>query len=254
MTVPPAPDAPSTRLAPERYLALLRADAARAAALAVPGALDGPVPHCPGWSVRDVLVHTGRVYLDKAAVLRTGAPAGEPDERPGDDEVVPWFLGALGTVVGELERRDPAAPAWSWWPQEPTVGFWYRRMAQETAVHRVDVEGAVDALTPVAADLAVDGVDEVLTRFLVDPRTPAPEGVEPGIIAVRTAGRTWRVALDADGVQVAHGPGSSDATVTGDPSELLLWLWRRRGEEAVDASGEAGVVAALRTWMGAATQ
>ena len=45
-------------------------------------------------------------------------------------------------------RFDPAAPSWTWWPDDQTAGFWLRRMAQETAVHRVDVELPLGATTP----------------------------------------------------------------------------------------------------------
>ena len=45
---------------------------------------------------------------------------------------------------------------------DQTVGFWYRRMALETVVHRVDVETGFGVPRAVNAELAVDGIDEVV--------------------------------------------------------------------------------------------
>ena len=45
--------------------------------------------------------------------------------------------------------------------------FWIRRMAQETVIHRVDAELALgEPFAPIPDDLALDGIDEVLERFL----------------------------------------------------------------------------------------
>lgn len=249
----------STRLPADTYLAQLRSDAGRMADLARgDGVLDLPVPTCPGWDVREVLVHTGRVYLHKLANIRTAARAEFP-QRPGDVDVVAWFTDALDTLAAELSARGPAAPSYTWWRPEQDVGFWFRRMAQETAVHRVDVEAAVDAVGPVDAALAVDGVAEVLELFLTTfderDRTLDTAEDEPGaIVSVRTGDHAWRVALDRDAVEVRAGVGPADAIVTGEPSELLLWLWGRRPDAAVSVTGEQDAIAALRRRLTAATQ
>ena len=243
-------DQTPTTLEPDRYLELMRADARRIGWLAEDG-LDAPVPPCPGWTVRDVVVHVGDVYRQKVANMRTLAPAEESaEERPGTD-VLAWFRESLALLLAELERRGPGAASYTWWPPDQTVGFWYRRMALESAVHRVDVESASDALGPVDDALALDGIDEILTRFLGREEST---GTDAGIIAVRTGDHAWRVALDADGVDVRTGPGSADATVTGEPSELFLGLWGRRPDQAVQITGEYAPVAALREALRAATQ
>ena len=57
-------------------------------------------------------------------------------------------------------------------------------MAHETSIHRRDVESAVGATTPVAADLAVDGIDEVLALMLAgdwsDEVVPEASGSDGG--------------------------------------------------------------------------
>lgn len=258
-TTLPAPDA-------NRYLECLRSDAHRLAQAAA-GHLDDDVPRCPGWRVRDVLEHTGNVYLHKVANMRTAGPAEFPATATPDDDPVAWFLGAQETLVTELVSRGPTAPSYTWFPGDQTVGFWFRRMAHETAVHRVDVEAAAGEVSPVEDDLAVDGVDEVLLRFLPSDEWRglpveqwqglAPEAGAGRPIAVRTGGRAWRVVMQPDGVEVAvdaAASGSADAVVTGEPSEVLLWLWGRRPDSAVHVEGDQGLVRTLRARLAIATE
>ena len=57
-------------------------------------------------------------------------------------------------------------------PATPRLLFWARRQAMETTVHRVDAESALGRCTPLAPDIALDGIDEFLTGFLPRSRTP----------------------------------------------------------------------------------
>lgn len=253
----------AAELKPERYLELLQADAARLAEVAARD-LDAGVPTCPGWSVRDALVHTGHVYLHKVANIRTQAPAEWPPEPAPERDEIAWFLAALDTLRVELVERGPDAPSYTWWPGDQSVGFWHRRMALETAVHRVDVESAFDDLTPVADDLAVDGVDEVLERFLcggswVDDVSPEEWGdVSPNAgagmsVLVKTGGASWRVTMQPDRIDFERDADQGDATVSGPPSEVLLWLWRRQSS-GVSLYGDREALDALRGRLLIATQ
>ena len=58
-----------------------------------------------------------------------------------------------------------------------------------------------------------------------------------GTVAVRTGEHIWRLTLTADDVDLSREPGPADAVVSGEPSELLLWLWGRRPDTAVHARG-----------------
>ena len=71
-----------------------------------------------------------------------------------------WFEAALDELVRELVDRGPAAPSFTWWPPDQTVGFWDRRMAQETAGHRAVVESAYDEGTPGDDARGSDGGEE----------------------------------------------------------------------------------------------
>ena len=244
-------------MTPESFLAHIRTDAARMSDLARRD-LDAPVPPCPGWTVRDAVEHTGAVYSHKVACMRSGRPQSVDDwsHGPADgQDTVGWFEERLAELVSELESRGPDAPAYTWYEPDQTVGFWYRRMAQETAVHRTDVESAFDEVTAVDDDLAVDGVDEVLDWFLAyQAEDVGPDGPGRGTVAVRTGDHIWRVGLEADTVTLSREPGRADAIVSGEPSELLLWLWGRRPDTAVQREGDADALQGLRERLRVVTQ
>ncbi|HEX8803710.1 MAG TPA: maleylpyruvate isomerase family mycothiol-dependent enzyme [Acidimicrobiales bacterium] len=256
---------------PERYLALIQRDGARIADVARAADLDRPVPTCPGWTVRDVVAHTAGVYRHKVACMRLERPPGDDDYEqappPGVD-LLDWFDASLALLLAELRERGPASPSYTWWPADRTVGFWYRRMAQETAVHRLDVEDGAGVPTPVDPDLALDGIDEVLDAFVADGwDTVTPEewgGVDPHAgegrtVAVRAGGRTWRTTILPDAMPLGRGDdgdddGDADATVDGEPELVLLWLWGRRPDASVALGGDRSVLAAFRDRLRIATQ
>jgi uncharacterized protein (TIGR03083 family) len=245
-------------MTPDEYLAHIRRDAERMIELA-PQDLDAPVPACPGWTVGEAFLHTGEVYSHKVACMRLpGGPQSRDDwdHGPGDGaDPADWFRERLDELAGELAGRGADAPAYTWYEPDQTVGFWFRRMAQETAVHRTDVESGFDAMTPVADDLAVDGIDEVLDLFLrYQNEDVGPDGPGRGTVAVRTGDHIWRSTLTADEAQLSREPGPSDAVVSGEPSELLLWLWGRRPDSAVTREGDEELLRAFRERLRVVTQ
>jgi uncharacterized protein (TIGR03083 family) len=244
----------TTAPTPELFLRCLQADSARISELARAGRTQ-PVPSCPGWTVDDVLDHVAHVYLHKVEALRTNArPEPWPPDLSGRDSLE-LYDEATAALLRELAERGPDAPSWTWWPADQTSGFWFRRMAQEAAVHRVDVELAHDAVTPIDPSLAVDGVDEVLRLFLADPYwADHTEVAIDGSIRVTAGGRAWTVGLGPSGTTVADGAeGSVDAEIAGEPEDVLLWLWGRRGDEAVDISGDRATAGRFRQRLAEAT-
>src|SRR5579872_6427237 len=150
-----------------RFLECLSTDFARLREVA---ALDqtAAVPSCPGWTVADLIRHVGEVYLHKVGAMRDGV---EPEEWPpkglADEEPLALLDRAYAALRGEFAARRPADAAGSWYKPDQTVGFWIRRMAQETLIHRIDAElGTSLPLAPVPSDLAIDGIDELLKVFL----------------------------------------------------------------------------------------
>lgn len=240
----------------DRYLALLRTDGELLAATAGRD-LDARVPPCPGWRAHDVVTHTAEVYEHKLACIELKAkPEPWPPEWPADRDPLDWFADAHRRLLAVLGSTDAAAPAYTWFPDDQTVGFWVRRMAQETAVHRVDVQSAFDAVTPVDPELAVDGVEEVLTLMLAGDWSDQPvERVGDGQrIEVRPGGQRWVVTLQPTSIEVASPDGAAvDGRVSGAPSEVLLWLWGRTSDQLVDLGGDMAAIGLLRERLAWAT-
>ncbi len=225
------------------HLRWLRVEGARLGEAARAAGVDAPVPTCPGWSVADLLVHTLGVYRHKTFVLTTGArerPVGDTWRRPhpAPDEAPDRFDEELAALVEALEATDPSTPVWTWWPADQTAGFWWRRMAQETVIHRADVEAAAGAVTPVDAGLAVDGIDEALDLFLAPDVLPGAVEGPPATVHLHAtdAPGEWLVGLGPEGVTVARGHAKGDAAVRGTASDLLLWLWGRGPSSASSCS------------------
>jgi uncharacterized protein (TIGR03083 family) len=246
----------STRLSPETYLGHLRADGARLSAVARGADLDTAVPTCPGWTMADLVVHCTDVYRHKSLVLQLGR-APDPDERAQSvtgADVVDAHDEALATLVGELERVGPDAETWTWFPGETSTGFWYRRMAQEAMVHRVDAELAVAAEPgPIDLVLAADGVDEVLAWFAGHPGVLAHSSSKAGTageVLVDAGDHAFVVELPDDGhvvreVDPLDRDHAVDATLRGAAPDVDLMLWGRPTKAPVDESGDHQVLERL---------
>jgi hypothetical protein len=76
---------------------------------------------------------------------------------------------------------------------------------------------------------------------------------------VVTGERGWLVRPTPDGVDVTQdgaGPGRRRVRLhpAGDPQSVLLWLWRRGGDDLVQIGGDRAPVAKLRELLGNATR
>ncbi|TDV50960.1 maleylpyruvate isomerase family mycothiol-dependent enzyme [Actinophytocola oryzae] len=225
------------------------------------GALDLRVPSCPGWTGADLVRHVAEVYLHKAETMRRGAwPRPWPPDLPGDPLVS--LDDAYRTLVGELTSHKPADPALTWYDPDQTVGFWLRRMAQETVIHRFDAELAADVdHSPVPADLADDGIDEVLECFLAYSSVVDPEEFDTHLaecdgrtVQIATEAGGWQVQLGPSVVSVARGHFDAEAGVAGEAAAVLRWVWRRAGDEGVALDGNRWILGKLRMLLGVTTQ
>ena len=143
-------------------------------------------------------------------------------------------------------RTRRRTPAWSWWEPDQTVGFWYRRMALETVVHRVDVETQFGPPSAIDAALAVDGIDEVLTLMLAGDdeaaarrsRAPARWRCSPvtahGRSCSRSHARWSRPAADITATRCSPAIRPSCSCICGDVSPIdgLTRTWRRVAHRA----------------------
>jgi uncharacterized protein (TIGR03083 family) len=246
---------------PGRLLTALGSEG-RALAEAVREApVEAPVPACPGWSLGEVARHVGSRYRRVRRRLTEGRNPDEwPREPPAGQGLAEYLETGLAELIGELGAHGPEERADTWWPADPTYGFWRRRMVHETLVHRVDVEQAA-GVEPrdVPEDLALDGVDEALTLWFGQ-KLPmlGLTGTKAGSVGVRSGAHSWIARAGPDVTQArrcsAEEAETADDVVTADPERLYLWLWGRASLTAVTVRGVHDQAAQLWALLRLATR
>lgn len=207
------------------------------------GDLDAEVPACPGWDVRQLLNHTGRVHRWATAVIRGRATA--PVPFPGRPPVVDaqWFEEGVTELAAAIEGTGPEQAVWNFIPNAPgTVRSWLRRQAVETAVHRWDMEGAFGEGQPIEVELALAGTDEMLDVLLAGRQVDLGGSVH--FHATDSPHGEWMVRIDeTEGLVVGHGHDKGDVALRATASDLLLWLWGRSvPDDRLEVFGEATIL------------
>lgn len=230
---------------PESHLEHLRADIDRIL-LTPASALDAAVAACPGWTVADLLGHHSGVFSFATAQLRA-EPGSDivPFDPPPEGPPLDVFSRLAARLVEALEDTGPDEhrPNWN---RSPTASFWWRRMAQETAVHRFDVQRAHLDPEPIDTALAVDGIDELCEVFLPHAKRRGITGTGETVhlhatddeIADGTLpGGEWMFTFTPEGVETEHAHDKGDMAGRGSASDLLLFVWNRRPVE-IETFGE----------------
>ncbi len=223
---------------------------------------DTPVPSCPDWTVIDLVHHLGALYQWVRGHASRGVTtppesrrAPRPEGLPTGPAAIEWWQGEYTALLDTLEALDPEIPAWNWAPQAKKAGFWHRRMAHETAVHRWDAQMAIGTGEPVEAKLAVDGVSEVLDTWLPAGRRQNPTSRQGVVHLVATdAAQEWFLRLRGEGVALLDTGTLLDsdehparAFAAGTASDLLLALYGRVGFDVLEVTGDATLLDCLRT-------
>ncbi|WP_214412236.1 maleylpyruvate isomerase N-terminal domain-containing protein [Sphaerisporangium fuscum] len=222
------------------------------------------VPSCPDWTAADLADHVAKVYLHKTECIRLGA---FPEEYPPgvlDADPLVSLDRCHAALTGQFAAHSPADHAATWHEPDQTVGFWIRRMAQETVIHRVDAElVAGRPVSPIPADLAIDGIDEVLKLFLgygsahwKDDMGTLLDKPDERPLSVFTGHHAWRVVATPAGVEVSDAASGfdADALISGEPGPLLLWLWNRADDDAVRLDGDRALLEQFHALRTAVTQ
>lgn len=219
--------------------------------------LDRAVPACPGWDLRRLIGHIGRIFHNTIGHLPRGVTTPpNPTPRPPSEDgaLLDYYAEGLAGVLLTLDAVDPGRPAFNYWPQtEQVAGFWRRRLAQEVVVHHFDVEQAWGRDWAIAPEVAADGVDEVLTVFLPRTRTRAAGAgdvpLRDGSVHVHLTDvdGEWLTRLAGGTVEVTHGHEKGDAVLRGEASPALLALWGRveLDSPGIEVIGDPDLVRAL---------
>jgi uncharacterized protein (TIGR03083 family) len=230
--------------------------------------LETDVPSCPGWSVRDLIVHTGVVHRHKTEVVRGGYLNAAPDEPPEPSgDVIAWYDEGVEEMLAVFDAADLDAPTWTWCGHDHNAEWWVRRMAHESLIHGADALLAASQMPTADAWLAADGVDEILDEMMTGPSRGV---VEPGVrrVDLVTEHRTWglrsaslsgtspntgRTPRAVD-IFARDGSGAADATVRVDSETLDFWLWGRRELPTDSIEGDRSLVDQLRATAAESTQ
>lgn len=218
----------------------IAAEGRRVSTVVASSDLDVRVPTTPEWSLRDLAHHIGTVQWYWSENVRAKNPAersgGSPPSLPLDSDLLAWLGWCTYSLLSALRDAGSESPCWAWWgpPTPHTAGAVARHQAQEAAVHRWDVEGAVGAATPLPAELANDGVAEFI-EVMVGPDVAALRG-GVSLHAIDTGG-SWKVGAERGGA----GTAGLDATA----SDLVLMLYRRLPVPDADVNGDPMLVASL---------
>jgi uncharacterized protein (TIGR03083 family) len=227
--------------------------AADAAALAAAARLEAgtPIPSCPEWTLAELVEHTGRTHQwATAAVVSDSVDRPDFDAvttGPGPDEdLARWYEMSAARLVDALKTAGPKKPAWTFSPNDRTATFWYRRQANEVAVHRWDAENAVGPPAPISAERAVDALDEWFDDLLPRALKRLPGSWSGETLHVhRTDGEgEWFLRLGPEGkVVVERGHQKGDLAVRGAASDLVLWAMNRlpASSERLELFGDAAI-------------
>ncbi|MGI8308755.1 maleylpyruvate isomerase family mycothiol-dependent enzyme [Saccharopolyspora hattusasensis] len=215
---------------------------------------DAEVSTCPGWDVRKLVRHLARVYAMARLSLALGPDSDrpQPPRPPAEfDDALAWWEDQLAALRHELSISDPDRPVRAFFPGG-TARTWARRMAHETAIHRLDAEHALARLGPdhvheliFDPELAADGIDELLTVLLQVPSWAERESKGRVLYHAPDAGRAWLVEYRPGLPPLAGAPTDAalevDATVAGTADAVYRRAWGRPSTALV--TGDAALAA-----------
>jgi uncharacterized protein (TIGR03083 family) len=237
------------------FLDLLATDSAAIVAAGRRGDPAARVPGCPDWRLDDLIWHVGGAYHFWEYVARTHVPPVDYVEptRPGaHDELLAWLDERAAALHAQLADQDPATTVWTW-SSGDDIAWIARRMAHETAVHRVDAEAATGIEFRIAAEVAADGIDEFLAYFLgrdfagADSQTSEPVllGGSVHLHCTDTDGEWTVVDGPTGGYLVTREHANGDAAIRGEADALFQVLWGRRTLATVTVFGDEAVATRL---------
>jgi uncharacterized protein (TIGR03083 family) len=213
-------------MTPDQHFSQLGANITLFRRLLSAGDLTEPVPGCPGWDLADLSGHLGGIYRFAATAIAEARGIDEPSGPRERADLLGWFDTGATQVQDALDVRDWRRPCWTMAPPANT-GFWARRMCHETALHLWDAQQSQGTEGVIDAELAADGVQEVVAMFF--PRQVRLQRILPLTgtleIHIQDAPAGDHLILAGDGAGPA--PDESDAVLSGQAQALLLLLWKR---------------------------
>ena len=252
-----------TLLSPETYLEHIQVESARFREVLADCDPATRVPTCPDWSAEDLLWHLAKVQRFWADIVidrpAEKDEADEPERPAAYADVLAAFDEWSAALLGALEGVDVKEEAWTW-SDDHTVGFILRRQAHEALIHRVDAELTAGAASDLPAELAADGVHEVLGVMYggcppwgsweplphyarVDCTDTGHEiWVQFGLFSGTDPDSGDEIA-DEEDFHVVDAPEDvePDVVIDGPAGALDAWLWHRGDDSKLSVVGDAEV-------------
>jgi uncharacterized protein (TIGR03083 family) len=239
----------------DRVTAIEREVDALLAAVAA-GPLTAPVPTCPGWTVADLTGHVGWFCTRWRDHLRGGGAEGrvraEDVVAPeGTEAAATWLGGLCDELLAELRPTTADTPVWTWFPPDQTAGFVARRGASELAVHRYDAQSARGTVAPIAPELAVDGIEELLGPLAaagyrgdgVHGETLHLHGTDdPATTGGADLHAEWLLRLEPDRLVARREHAKGDLALRAGVSDLELLLYGRPPLGPVQRFGDQAIL------------
>ncbi|HET6936997.1 MAG TPA: maleylpyruvate isomerase family mycothiol-dependent enzyme [Nocardioides sp.] len=271
------------RLEYPTYLDHIRQESARFRAVLADCDPAARVPSCPDWDAADLLWHLTGVQRFWGEIIRH-RPASPDDPRIGKEgaaprpesyaELLTGFDSESHALATALEQADPEEVAWHW-SGDNRVGTTYRRQAHEALIHRIDAELAAGVpVTPLDAELADDGVAEVLGvmyggappwgTFTPTGETVAVHMSDTGtdlLVALGKFsgtdpedGKTYEDEDDLNLLDAGAAGAEAGASITGTAADLDAWLWKRNigwtDDNRIRVDGDRITMEKLETILG----
>jgi uncharacterized protein (TIGR03083 family) len=229
-----------------RYAEELAAETERLATAVGGQPPDRVVPTCPEWTVRDLVTHVGTGHRYAAGIIEDGVSGPRHLERieapAAQAEWAAWLTTGAGRLTAAVREHGFDEAVWTWHPRHQTAGFWLRRMVHDLVVHRFDAELIDGAPGDLAADLAADGVDDLLLTFLIfDKLAGRGESLQ---FTATDANCSWYAVRTPGGPTWREGEAPADVTLAAPARDLLLVLNRRQ-----PPGPTTGDVAVLNRWL-----
>ncbi|WP_264936847.1 maleylpyruvate isomerase family mycothiol-dependent enzyme [Streptomyces sp. A012304] len=237
-----------TLLAHDRYCDEIALQVGLLRSVVTSGAdLSATVPTCPEWSLEQLVRHMGGALRWVETLVRTRASENIPEERiplhggpdtEGDPAALDAWLAESGEIaVAALREAGPDAKVWGW-AGVLDAGFWARRVTHEITVHRADAALAAGLPYEVAADVAVDAIDEWLEIVAWVQRNAPDAAADELLVADRgihlhatdaPAGldAEWLIELTEQGIVWRRGHEKATVALRGPLTTLLLAFYRR---------------------------
>jgi uncharacterized protein (TIGR03083 family) len=188
--------------------------------------MDASVEHCPGWTVRDLVVHIGevqrfwvRIVSERLTVRPTDGLRGLPE----GSEPIAWFRSQTASLITALSMCADDVTLWTWWEPEQNAAWVKRRQMNEVVVHAWDAANAVGMATPIPREVAVVGLQEFVDVFSHDLR----DGAKPAPLALVATDCDWSAILFGGAAAVGSDAVVPNLELCGSASEILLSLWGR---------------------------